>query len=96
MKMKKVILEPREKDVVLLNAVNGEKTYIAIFPSCDKFKLHRISSKYVFVSLFNSECWANGEFVDKKSAISRAIRDDAVVYEINNTADFIECLEMYS
>lgn len=93
--MKRVILEEIKTTVSVADVCSDRKAY-CFCSGKTIYKLHRIKNEYAFVSLDESECYANGHFVSAKKAIKRSIEQGYEIYEINNTKDLIKFLEEHN
>lgn len=77
---------------VLLEDVDADNIYVFKGYS-DIYKAHKIGDdKFAFISLADSECYANGIHNSLKKLIESTLFDDAEVFEFEDFDEFVEWL----
>ena len=57
------------------------------------YKLHYAVRRYIFVALYDSRCWFNGDHPSREEAIKNALsRDTTIVYCFETYGEFIQFL----
>jgi len=87
--MKKV-MKNKVESTVGVGDVLTDKIYVAKF-SNNYYKAHRVQSKWAWIDLGSSDCYANGTYDSFGEIITKTI-DFRTVWEFDSLKDFAEWL----